>query len=87
MLYIVAIDVILARRGKLEAPAKKTGPNDARRVIWALGESFSIYIRILLVLNVLYSLYLSLEETEWVSEGGDNDNGPKQCEMRHLGHK
>ena len=87
MFYIVAIDVLLVRRGKLEAPAKKTGPNDARRVVWACGESFYIYICIVLVLNVLYSLYLSLEETEWVAEGGGGENGPKRRVSCHLGHK
>ena len=34
------MDVMKARRGQWKTPVKKTGPNDAKHVIWATGESF-----------------------------------------------
>ena len=52
MFYLVANDVLLFRKDGWQALEKKTGPNDARRVVWALGKSFVIYIRILLLLKV-----------------------------------
>jgi hypothetical protein len=40
------------------AVATKTGPNDAGRVVWALGECFFYYFfRVLLSLTLLFSHY------------------------------
>ena len=39
MICIGTIDVLKVGRGVLKATTTITGPNDARHVIWALGES------------------------------------------------
>ena len=72
-------------KGKgLEGPE---GPNDARHVVWALGEpffSFSLYYLIL----IDFLLYLYVTSTIYAKkrglEGWERQNGPKQCQTRRL---
>jgi hypothetical protein len=40
MIFFSDIDVLEPRRGSMEAATMTTGPNDAKCVVWALGESF-----------------------------------------------
>ena len=56
----------------------KTGPNDARHVIWAKGEHFFFLFHVLLNLtNVfcLLSFYLHYKGMERVGVGGDGKKG------------
>jgi hypothetical protein len=41
--YLGSIHVVNERGGLCWAAIGKTGPNDARRVVWAIGMSFFIY--------------------------------------------
>ena len=78
--------VLKVRRGQSEVKITITGPNDAGRVVWAIGKLFYFFIRVFLILTNLYSLYLCLEEWEWVVEGADDNNGPRRRILRRLGH-
>ena len=40
-----------------EAGITKTGPNDARRIVWALGKCFFFLHVFLLLTNVLHNIY------------------------------
>ena len=55
----------------------KTGPNDIRHVIWAVGEFFFsfIFLKILNNTFVLYSFYLHFEGARWATttKTGPND--------------
>ena len=46
MLFMATIGTIMARRGQWKAMATITGPNDARRVVWALGKFFFFFLRV-----------------------------------------
>ena len=56
----------------------RKGPNDARHVVWALGEFFLIYSCFFLYTNDFYRYYLR-------NTGKNGDNGPKRCDMCRLG--
>ena len=43
MIFIATTDIITVRRGKWKATTMITGPNDARRVVWALGKFFFLF--------------------------------------------
>jgi hypothetical protein len=62
-----------------------TGPNDARRVVWALGEFFFHFFRVFLVLNDVHRHYGLPKGMEGLSGGSDNDNGPKRRVLCRLG--
>ena len=66
----------------------KTGPNNARHVVWAKGELFFFLFHVLLNLtNVfcLLSFYLHYKGMERVGMGGDGKNGPKRHKTCRLG--
>jgi hypothetical protein len=48
MVSIDTIGVPGERRGSIEAAATRTGPNDAFRVVWAIGEYFLFFLRVFL---------------------------------------
>ena len=54
MIYIGTTDSLKVRCGTTQATTTTTGPNDARRVVWALGEFCYIFLLFLLYL-LLYS--------------------------------
>jgi hypothetical protein len=86
MTYIGTMDVLKARRGYWKAPAKKTGPNDASRVVWAIGESFFILFAFFLFINDVYRYNGCYKGTEGLMEDTGKENGPKRRETRRLGH-
>ena len=49
MMFIVTSDVLGVRKGLMKATTTTTGPNDASRVVWALGEFFSISVVFFLI--------------------------------------
>src|ERR1700728_700926 len=56
----------------------QTGPNDARHVVWAIGMSFLISVRvfhILMIISVIFRLYLSNKCTRRpaITQTGPND--------------
>jgi hypothetical protein len=61
----------------------KTGPNDAKCVVWAIRKSFSYLFCVLFLLMTVFRNYLS---TGRLREGGDYENGPKRRQTRRLGH-
>ena len=68
----------------------KTGPNDARRVVWALGMFLFLFFRVLYILTngflfYLCRLYLCSICTGGVQMDGDHENGPKRHQTRLLG--
>ena len=40
-----------------EATTTTTGPNDARRIVWALGEFFLFFLRVFYLFNDLHRYY------------------------------
>ena len=74
------------RRGSGKAATRRTGPNDAIRVVWAISTSFFSSSCFFLLLNDIYSYYDYTKATEGLREGGDEENGPKRRESRRLGH-
>ena len=64
-----------------KAGTTKTGPNDARRVVWALGESFFIIIHSFSILNDFYRYYRC---TDGLMGDSDDENGSKRRQTRRL---
>ena len=56
----------------------RKGPNNASRVVWALGEFFLLYSCFFLYTNDLYRYYLRYT-------GKNDDNRPKRRDTRRLG--
>ena len=48
------------------AAVMKTGPNNARCIVWAIGTSFFTSSRVFYILTNIYRLYLHLEGTKRV---------------------
>ena len=66
----------------------KTGPNDARHVVWAIGKYFFFLFHVLLNLTNVFCLlkfYMHYKGTERVGIGSDEKNGPKRHKTRCLG--
>jgi hypothetical protein len=85
MIYIGAFDVLKTQSRLWKATTTITGPNDARRVVWALGEFFFISVVFFYLFNDVYRYYGRSKGTEGFSGGNDDDNGPKRRETRRLG--
>ena len=65
----------------------KWGPNDAGHIIWALGEFlFMFFLVIAYFLQYIYIIIYKLCTMEEL-EVGSKENGPKQCQSRHLGSR
>ena len=60
----------------------KTGPNDARRVVWAIGEFFLIYSSCFFSTNWCF-----IEANNEICDrkASHDENGPKRCHVRRLG--
>ena len=66
-----------------------TGPNDAFRIIWAIG-FFSFFFHIFYKLTnyfCFFGFYLHSKSTGKARMAGDDENRPKQCVWRCLGHR
>ena len=60
MLFFSDIDILELRRGSMEAAeaaTTTTGPNDAKRVVWAFGVSFLFFLRVFFLLNDIYRFF------------------------------
>ena len=53
----------------------KMGPNDTRRVVWAIGASF--FLCVFYMLTIDFRFYLHYEGTVRVRVGADDEDGPK----------
>jgi hypothetical protein len=62
----------------------KTGPDDARHVVWALGESFFIIIHSFSILNDFYRYYGYYRCTDGLMGDSDDENGSKRRQTRRL---
>ena len=80
------MDTLKVRKGSRKAATRRTGPNDATRVVWAIGMCFFLLFVFFLLLNNIYSYYGYNKATEGLREGSDEENGPKRRESRRLGH-
>jgi len=61
----------------------RMGPNDARRVVWAIGVFFYIsFVFFFTLTNILQYIHDVCDR-----EDGDDENGPKRCQTRRLGHR
>ena len=63
------------------AGTTKTGPNDARRVVWALGEFFLYIFRSFTILNDFYR-YISIKWDLWNTT--TMKTGPNDARLRRL---
>jgi hypothetical protein len=70
----------------MKAAMTRTGPNDAKRVVWAISEFFLLKFRVFSILNYNYGYTRCFTGTERINEDGDDENGPKRRETRRLGH-
>ena len=75
MIYIGTTDFLKVRCGSTQATTMTTGPNDARRVGWALGEFFSIFF-----FSFIYYLKMYLGDP-----GQSETMGPKRRLHCRLG--
>ena len=66
-----------------EGMTRKTSPNDANRVVWAVGAFFFIIIRVFIILIYFYNYYSNPDR---LTGDYDEENGPKRREARRLGH-
>ena len=55
----------------------KTGPNDARRVVWTVVSNF-IFLRIFLMLIDIFTEYIYSINEKCDKEEGNDENGPKR---------
>ena len=60
------------------------GPNDARHVIWAIGDFF--FSSGFLHTNYIYVFNMSYRCPEGLAGGYEEENGPKRRVSRRLGH-
>ena len=74
------------QRGSGKAATRRTGPNDAIHVVWAISTSFFNSSCLFLLINNIYSSYDYIKATEGLREGGGEENGPKRRNTRRLGH-
>ena len=58
-----------------------------RYIVWAIGESFLIIIRVFPLLNDLYRYYWHFNGMEGLMEDTGEENEPKQHVSRRLGHR
>jgi hypothetical protein len=69
----------------------KKGPDDARRVVWALSRFFFKFFPCFLYTNswfcVFFRFYLRSKSPGRATMGGDDDKGPKRRQTRRLGHR
>jgi hypothetical protein len=63
----------------------ESGPNDASGVVWALGVFFLFLFSCFFILNGTYRLYCCIKGTEGLTEGDDDEIGPKRRWTRRLG--
>jgi hypothetical protein len=66
----------------------KTGPDDTRRVVWAIGTRFfflRVFYTYYLIIYIMFRYYLYVEGTKRVRVGGDDENGPRRHQTRRLG--
>ena len=66
-----------------EATMKRTGPNDAKRVVWAIGKFF---FNIIQVFHNYWSSNIYFKATDVPTRCYDEENGPKRRVSRRLGH-
>jgi hypothetical protein len=59
-MYLDSIYIIHAWEVLRKAAATKTGPNDAKRVVWAIVSLFLYLFRVFLLLNVVFSFIYAL---------------------------
>lgn len=57
MIPIGDIDALRVRRDARKARTRKTGPNDVRRVVWAISEYFFKNYSFFYILNDVYSTH------------------------------
>ena len=63
----------------------KTGPNDARRVVWAISMFFSFFFYPLFLLTIKSRCYCCIVGKEWLREASNNENGPKWTHLALFG--
>ena len=66
----------------------KMGPDNARRVVWALDEWSFFFFFVLFATNKIFIAYISAIHkicNRGVMEGGGNQNSLKQCIWCRLG--
>ena len=74
------------RRGSGKAATRKTGPNDAIRVVWAISTCFHFLIGFFFLLIHIYRYYGCYGATEGCAGFYEEKNGPKRRVSRRLGH-
>ena len=75
------MDIIKLRRGSGKEVARRTGPNDARRVIWGIGEFFLFSLHFFYMLTIfMCSIGLIHVWRDW-QDGTKRKTGP-----HHLGY-
>ena len=75
------------RRGQWKGTTRQTGPNDLRRVVWAVGEFFFNHLSFFSFLNYIYRFYMYYRHTEGTKGGYYEANGPKRPPTCRLGSR
>ena len=89
-MFTVSTDTIELQRHQWEVTTRETGPNDFGRVVWALGDIFFYhlcFLSLLKYINGSYRFYRSYRDTERVSGGCYDVNGPKRPLTCRLGSR
>ena len=78
--------IIKLRKYLREVTTKRTGPNDANRIVWAISKCFYFYFScFLIILNHFIRFYCYCGGTDGYTGGYDEENEPKRRESRRLG--
>ena len=80
------MDTSKLQRYLREVTTKRTGPNDVNRVVWVISTCFFLLIVFFYILIFIYNKYRCYGATEGFRKSYDEENGPKRCESRCLGH-
>ena len=62
----------------------KTGPNDVRRVIWALSEFFFTFFFVILILTNVFIEYIKSKDGILDREGRVDEKGTTKINPRYL---
>jgi hypothetical protein len=66
-------------KGLGKAAVAKSGPNNSKRVVWAISKFLKNLFCVFLLLTNVFSFYLCYTRMGRVREAGSHENGPKRC--------
>ena len=72
LVYIVCKLQSKQQAVRWKATATKTGPNDARHIVWAISKLFFSFFHVVPILTTTFRYYMWFKKKEWPREGIDD---------------